>query len=62
MATAAKGAWKVSDEPTAVLQMHLERALTGDVAARQRLPELTRDRLMWGTASPVLGNCVSGGT
>jgi RNA polymerase sigma factor (sigma-70 family) len=36
----------VSDESTAVLQGQLERALTGDVAARQRLLELTRDRLM----------------
>jgi hypothetical protein len=52
----------VSDESTTVLQGFLERAITGVVAARQRLLELTRDRLMWGTASPVLGNCVSGGT
>jgi RNA polymerase sigma-70 factor (ECF subfamily) len=36
----------VSDESTAVLQGFLERALTGDAAARQRLLELTRDRLM----------------
>jgi RNA polymerase sigma-70 factor (ECF subfamily) len=36
----------MSDESTAVLQGHLERAITGDVAARQRLLELTRDRLM----------------
>jgi RNA polymerase sigma factor (sigma-70 family) len=34
------------DESTTVLQGHLERAMTGDVAARQRLLELTRDRLM----------------
>jgi hypothetical protein len=38
-----------------------ERAITGDGSARQRLLELTRDRLMWGTATPVLGNCVPGG-
>jgi RNA polymerase sigma factor (sigma-70 family) len=36
----------VSDESTAVLQGQLERAVTGDVEARQRLLELTRDRLM----------------
>jgi RNA polymerase sigma-70 factor (ECF subfamily) len=36
----------VSDESTVVLQMHLEKALTGDAEARQRLLELTRDRLM----------------
>jgi RNA polymerase sigma-70 factor (ECF subfamily) len=36
----------VSDESTVVLQMYLERALTGDAEARQRLLELTRDRLM----------------
>jgi RNA polymerase sigma factor (sigma-70 family) len=36
----------VSDESTTVLQGFLERAITGDVAARQRLLELTRDRLM----------------
>jgi RNA polymerase sigma-70 factor (ECF subfamily) len=36
----------VSDESTTVLQDFLERAITGDVAARQRLLELTRDRLM----------------
>jgi RNA polymerase sigma factor (sigma-70 family) len=36
----------VSDDSTAVLQRHLERALTGDGGARQRLLELTRDRLM----------------
>jgi len=36
----------VSDQSTAVLQGQLERALTGDAAARQRLLELTRDRLM----------------
>jgi RNA polymerase sigma-70 factor (ECF subfamily) len=35
----------VSDESTAVLQGHLERAVTGDAEARQRLLELTRDRL-----------------
>src|SRR3954469_3200791 len=35
----------MGDESTAVLQGQLERALTGDVAARQRLLELTRDRL-----------------
>src|SRR5262245_32448617 len=43
---AAKGAWRVSDESTAVLQGFLEQAISGDVAARQRLLELTRDRLM----------------
>jgi DNA-directed RNA polymerase specialized sigma24 family protein len=36
----------VNDESTAVLQGQLERALTGDAEARQRLLELTRDRLM----------------
>ena len=36
----------MSDESTAVLQGQLERALTGDAQARQRLLELTRDRLM----------------
>jgi RNA polymerase sigma-70 factor (ECF subfamily) len=36
----------VNDESTAVLQGHLERAVRGDAAARQRLLELTRDRLM----------------
>jgi RNA polymerase sigma-70 factor (ECF subfamily) len=36
----------VSDESTTVLQGFLERAITGDVAARERLLELTRDRLM----------------
>jgi RNA polymerase sigma factor (sigma-70 family) len=36
----------VSGESTAVLQGHLQRALTGDGQARQRLLELTRDRLM----------------
>jgi RNA polymerase sigma-70 factor (ECF subfamily) len=36
----------VSDESTAVLHRQLERALTGDAEARQRLLELTRDRLM----------------
>jgi RNA polymerase sigma-70 factor (ECF subfamily) len=36
----------VSNESTAVLQGQLERALTGDAEARQRLLELTRDRLM----------------
>jgi hypothetical protein len=35
----------MSDDSTAVLQGHLERALTGDADAR-RLLELTRDRLM----------------
>jgi RNA polymerase sigma factor (sigma-70 family) len=35
----------MSDESTTVLQGFLERALTGDAAARQRLLELTRDRL-----------------
>ena len=36
----------MSDESTAILQGHLKRALTGDADARQRLLELTRDRLM----------------
>jgi RNA polymerase sigma-70 factor (ECF subfamily) len=36
----------VSDESTSALQGYLERALTGDAEARQRLLELTRDRLM----------------
>jgi RNA polymerase sigma-70 factor (ECF subfamily) len=36
----------VSDESTAILQGFLEPAITGDVAARRRLLELTRDRLM----------------
>jgi RNA polymerase sigma-70 factor (ECF subfamily) len=36
----------VSDESTAVLQAYLGRAATGDAEARQRLLELTRDRLM----------------
>ena len=36
----------MSDESTAVLQGQLERAVTGDAAARRRLLELTRDRLM----------------
>jgi RNA polymerase sigma-70 factor (ECF subfamily) len=38
--------WPVSDDSTAVLQANLERALSGDADARQRLLELTRDRLM----------------
>jgi RNA polymerase sigma factor (sigma-70 family) len=42
----AKGAWKLSDEATAVLQGQLERAVAGDAEARRRLLELTRDRLM----------------
>jgi RNA polymerase sigma factor (sigma-70 family) len=36
----------VNDESTAVLQGQLERALTGDDEARQRLLELTRHRLL----------------
>jgi RNA polymerase sigma-70 factor (ECF subfamily) len=36
----------LSDELTAVLQGQLERAVTGDTEARQRLLELTRERLM----------------
>ena len=36
----------MSDDSTAVLQGQLERAITGDVAARRRLLELTRDRLL----------------
>jgi hypothetical protein len=42
MSTAAKGALKVIDESTAVLQGQLERAVTGDAEARMLL-ELTRD-------------------
>jgi RNA polymerase sigma-70 factor (ECF subfamily) len=41
------GAWPVSDESTALLmQGQLERAVTGDAEARQRLLEFARDRLM----------------
>jgi hypothetical protein len=36
----------VSDVSTAVLQRQLERAITGDGEARQRLLEITRNRLM----------------
>jgi RNA polymerase sigma-70 factor (ECF subfamily) len=36
----------VNDDSTAVLQGQLARALTGDIEARQRLLELTRDRLL----------------
>jgi RNA polymerase sigma factor (sigma-70 family) len=36
----------VNGESTTILRGQLERAITGDVAARQRLLELTRDRLM----------------
>src|SRR5215467_7346012 len=36
----------MSDESTTVLQGFLERAITGDGAARQQLLERTRDRLM----------------
>jgi RNA polymerase sigma factor (sigma-70 family) len=36
----------MSNDSTTVLQGYLERAIRGDVAARQRLLELTRDRLM----------------
>ena len=35
----------MSDESTSVLMGFLERAVSGDAAARQRLLELTRDRL-----------------
>ena len=35
----------MNDQSTAVLQGHLERALTGDPEARRRLLELTRERL-----------------
>src|SRR5262249_17735587 len=38
--------WLVSDESTAALQGQLERAVTGDAEARQRLLEVARDRLM----------------
>jgi DNA-directed RNA polymerase specialized sigma24 family protein len=44
--SAAKGAWPLSDESTAVLRGCLERVITGDGAARRRLLELIRDRLM----------------
>jgi RNA polymerase sigma-70 factor (ECF subfamily) len=36
----------VNDESTAMLQVHLERAVTGDADARRLLLALTRDRLM----------------
>src|SRR5262249_44229081 len=36
----------MSGESTAVLEGYLERGLTGDAEARQRLLELTRDRLL----------------
>jgi hypothetical protein len=36
----------MSDQSTAVLRGYLQRAMSADVAARQRLLELTRDRLM----------------
>jgi RNA polymerase sigma-70 factor (ECF subfamily) len=36
----------MSDDSTAVMLAQLERAVTGDAEARQRLLELTRDRLM----------------
>jgi RNA polymerase sigma factor (sigma-70 family) len=36
----------VSDDSIAILQGHLEKAMTGDAEARQRLLELTRNRLM----------------
>src|SRR5215208_2633990 len=42
---AARG-WRMSDESTAVLQGYLARAMGGDAAARRRLLEVTRDRLM----------------
>src|SRR5262249_7525736 len=51
---AARGAWPVH-ESTAVLQGQLERALTGDAAARRRLLELTRDRLMRSAAQAGRG-------
>src|SRR5262249_51457745 len=41
-----KGAWCMTDASTTVLEGLLERARAGDVAARQRLLELTRDRLL----------------
>jgi hypothetical protein len=44
MSAEAKGAWKVNNESTPALKMHLERASTDDAEARQRLLELTRDR------------------
>ena len=36
----------MSDESTTVLQGVLERAITGDIAARRRLLDRARDRLM----------------
>jgi RNA polymerase sigma factor (sigma-70 family) len=36
----------MSDESTTVLEGYLARAMSGDAAARQRLLEVTRDRLM----------------
>jgi RNA polymerase sigma factor (sigma-70 family) len=45
----------MSDESTAVLQGQLERALTGDAEARERLLELTRDRLMYHARSFLHG-------
>src|SRR5262245_26429848 len=36
----------MSDQPTAVLQEYLQRAMSGDAAARRRLLEEARDRLM----------------
>jgi RNA polymerase sigma factor (sigma-70 family) len=36
----------MSDQSTTVLQGYLERAMSGDAVARQRLLEVTRDRLM----------------
>jgi RNA polymerase sigma-70 factor (ECF subfamily) len=43
---ATKGTRPMNDESTAVLQSYLQRGLTGDTEARQRLLELTRDRMM----------------
>src|SRR5262245_50694137 len=38
--------WCMSDQSTTVLEGYLQRAMSGDAAARQRLLEVTRDRLM----------------
>lgn len=41
-----EGTWSVRDESTTVLHGFLNLAVSGDAAARRRLLELTRDRLM----------------
>ena len=47
----------MSDDSTAVLQRQLERAITGDAEARQRLLELTRSRLMSQARRFLHGRC-----